>query len=222
VIIRFRDDLRLSDHAALHAGSRTGAPVICLDVLDEASPRAACPARWWLAQSLKALQASLRSAGTTLIAAARACRARKFDPEGAYARRWVPERERAGRLWKAAQKRESEGFALTAFRIPLSSSHRQHWGCDMDDDKPITEQATDAISGAAEATTETVKTAVKKVRKAAKKVAKKVTKKKAAKKAPKAKKAAKKEKKAGKKAAKKAAKKAPKKAAKKKAKKSKR
>jgi hypothetical protein len=136
-----------------------------------------------------------------------------IDPQdGTASARW--------RLIQGCAKRESEGFSLTAFRIPLSSPHRQHWGCDMDDDKPIIEQATDTISGAAEATTEAVKTAVKKVRKAAKKVAKKVTKKKAAKKAPKAKKAAKKAKKAGKKAAKKAPKKAAKK--KKKAKKSKR
>ena len=36
-IVWFRDDLRLSDHPALHAASRAGAPVICLYVLDEAS-----------------------------------------------------------------------------------------------------------------------------------------------------------------------------------------
>jgi deoxyribodipyrimidine photo-lyase len=106
VIVWFRDDLRLSDHPALHAASRTGAPVICLYVLDEArafssevdpgsrkengskqetrapfrfnrngkgsgrAPHARAlggAARWWLAQSLKALEASLRSAGTALI-----------------------------------------------------------------------------------------------------------------------------------------------------------
>ena len=36
-IVWFRDDLRLSDHPALHAASKTGAPVICLYVLDEES-----------------------------------------------------------------------------------------------------------------------------------------------------------------------------------------
>ena len=40
-IVWFRDDLRLSDHPALHAASATGAPVICLYVLDEAQRRAA-------------------------------------------------------------------------------------------------------------------------------------------------------------------------------------
>jgi len=72
VIVWFRDDLRLSDHPALHAASKTGAPVICLYVLDDASrvPPArplGGAARWWLAQSLKALQTALRSAGTTLV-----------------------------------------------------------------------------------------------------------------------------------------------------------
>ncbi|HEY8333030.1 MAG TPA: deoxyribodipyrimidine photo-lyase, partial [Tardiphaga sp.] len=53
-IVWFRDDLRLSDHPALHAASKTGAPVICLYVLDEQSagirPLGGA-ARWWLAQS---------------------------------------------------------------------------------------------------------------------------------------------------------------------------
>ncbi len=59
-IVWFRDDLRLSDHPALHAAADRGAPVICLYVLDETAAR--CPrrplggaARWWLAQSLRAL-----------------------------------------------------------------------------------------------------------------------------------------------------------------------
>ncbi|MGH6710942.1 MAG: cryptochrome/photolyase family protein, partial [Bradyrhizobium sp.] len=71
-IVWFRDDLRLSDHPALHAASRTGGPVICVYVLDEAS-RTAPPARplggaarWWLAQSLRALQASLGKLGVPL------------------------------------------------------------------------------------------------------------------------------------------------------------
>ncbi len=45
VIVWFRDDLRLSDHAALHAASKTGAPVICLYVLDEASRPRRCRPR---------------------------------------------------------------------------------------------------------------------------------------------------------------------------------
>jgi len=70
IIVWFRDDLRVSDHPALSAASKTGAPVIGLYVLDEAS-RGVRPlggaARWWLAQSLRQLQASLRAAGAVLV-----------------------------------------------------------------------------------------------------------------------------------------------------------
>src|ERR1700753_2037623 len=69
-IVWFRDDLRLSDHPALHEAAHSGAPVICLYVLDETLPSPARPmggaARWWLAQSLRALQASLEAAGGKL------------------------------------------------------------------------------------------------------------------------------------------------------------
>jgi deoxyribodipyrimidine photo-lyase len=70
-IVWFRDDLRLSDHPALHAASSTGAPAICLYVLDETgNPQLRPPggaARWWLAQSLRALQAGLTSLGSRLV-----------------------------------------------------------------------------------------------------------------------------------------------------------
>ena len=69
VVVWFREDLRLSDHPALHAAAKTGAPVICLYVLDEESqvrPLGGA-ARWWLAQSLRALQASLQAAGAQLV-----------------------------------------------------------------------------------------------------------------------------------------------------------
>ncbi|MFH1343654.1 MAG: deoxyribodipyrimidine photo-lyase [Pseudomonadota bacterium] len=70
-IVWFRDDLRLSDHPALHAASSTGAPVICLYVLDETGNPQLRPlggaARWWLAQSLRALHASLASLGSRLV-----------------------------------------------------------------------------------------------------------------------------------------------------------
>ena len=74
VIVWFRDDLRLSDHPALHAASRSGAPVICLYVLDEESPALRPHARplggatrWWLAQSLRALKSGLGAVGSTLV-----------------------------------------------------------------------------------------------------------------------------------------------------------
>jgi deoxyribodipyrimidine photo-lyase len=67
IIVWFRDDLRLSDHPALHAAARTGAPVVCLYVLDETAGRApGGAARWWLAQSLRALGAGLAKIGGSL------------------------------------------------------------------------------------------------------------------------------------------------------------
>ena len=68
-IVWFRDDLRLSDHPALHAATEDGAPVICVFILDEESrlrPRGGA-SLWWLAQSLKALNQSLEKLGQTLI-----------------------------------------------------------------------------------------------------------------------------------------------------------
>jgi deoxyribodipyrimidine photo-lyase len=69
-IVWFRDDLRLSDHPALHAAARTQAPVVCIYVLDEKAPDVrglGGAVRWWLAQSLRALQASLEERGATLV-----------------------------------------------------------------------------------------------------------------------------------------------------------
>src|SRR3954471_19990087 len=72
IIVWFRDDLRLSDHPALRAAAKTaaktGAPVICLYVLDDAAGRApGAAARWWLAQSLRALGADIATRGGSLI-----------------------------------------------------------------------------------------------------------------------------------------------------------
>jgi deoxyribodipyrimidine photo-lyase len=75
LIVWFRDDLRLSDHPALHAAADSGSPLICLYVLDEESGSLRPPAgrpigsasRWWLAQSLRSLQASLNARGQTLV-----------------------------------------------------------------------------------------------------------------------------------------------------------
>jgi deoxyribodipyrimidine photo-lyase len=71
-IVWFRDDLRLSDHPALHEAASSGRPMICLYILDETQrPNGARPiggaARWWLAQSLRALQKRLAAAGMPLV-----------------------------------------------------------------------------------------------------------------------------------------------------------
>ena len=71
-LVWFRGDLRLSDHPALHAASTTGRPVICLYVFDDTDKsnggrRIGGAARWWLAQSLRALEKRLGSAGVPLL-----------------------------------------------------------------------------------------------------------------------------------------------------------
>jgi deoxyribodipyrimidine photo-lyase len=71
-IVWFRDDLRLSDHSALHAAAGTGRPVICLYVFDETlrqpgSRPIGSAARWWLAQSLRALHKDLAALGVPLL-----------------------------------------------------------------------------------------------------------------------------------------------------------
>jgi len=67
IIVWFRDELRLSDHPALHAAAATGAPVICLYVLDERPRPLGGAGRWWLAQSLRSLRKSLAALGSPLV-----------------------------------------------------------------------------------------------------------------------------------------------------------
>lgn len=74
-IVWFRDDLRLSDHPALHFAASRDAPVVCVYVLDEESAWLRSPhwrplggaARWWLAKSLRALQTDLATLGRALL-----------------------------------------------------------------------------------------------------------------------------------------------------------
>lgn len=70
-IVWFRTDLRLADHAALNAAVESGAPIIALYVLDEERRNGPRPlggaSHWWLAQSLRALDASLREIGSRLV-----------------------------------------------------------------------------------------------------------------------------------------------------------
>ncbi|RTL50224.1 MAG: deoxyribodipyrimidine photo-lyase [Bradyrhizobiaceae bacterium] len=68
-VVWFRDDLRLSDHAALTAAA-AGLRLVCLYVLDETVNRERLPggaSRWWLAGSLRALDESLKQLGQTLV-----------------------------------------------------------------------------------------------------------------------------------------------------------
>jgi len=70
VILWFRNDLRLRDHAALAAARRSGGPVIPVFVHDETTPGIRQPggaSRWWLHHSLAAHDAELRRRGSRLI-----------------------------------------------------------------------------------------------------------------------------------------------------------
>ncbi|WP_246776287.1 deoxyribodipyrimidine photo-lyase [Bradyrhizobium sp. CCBAU 53351] len=58
----------MSDHPALHAAATSGAPVVCLYVLDDSVARPPGGAtRWWLAQSLRALGAAIAARGGSLV-----------------------------------------------------------------------------------------------------------------------------------------------------------
>ena len=70
VIMWFRQDLRLTDNAALTAAVATGRPVIPVYVLDLDSPGMWSPggaSRWWLHLSLEALAKDLERLGVRLI-----------------------------------------------------------------------------------------------------------------------------------------------------------
>ncbi|HMR49203.1 MAG TPA: deoxyribodipyrimidine photo-lyase [Arachnia sp.] len=69
-LVWFRDDLRLSDHPALHAASEGGGAVVALFVLDEESERIrplGGAAKWWLHHSLESLARSLAEFGIPLV-----------------------------------------------------------------------------------------------------------------------------------------------------------
>ncbi len=69
-LVWFRQDLRLDDHPALHEAARGGRPVIPIYIQADGedgkwSPGAA--SRWWLHQSLAALDRTLRTRGSRLV-----------------------------------------------------------------------------------------------------------------------------------------------------------
>jgi len=70
VILWFRADLRIGDHAALLAAVATGAPVLPLFILDDADAGTwalGSAAKWWLHGSLVSLAAALEERGATLV-----------------------------------------------------------------------------------------------------------------------------------------------------------
>lgn len=69
-IVWFRLDLRLADNAALQAALQRGSPIVPVFIWapeEEAPWEPGGASRWWLHQSLKSLDAALRSAGSRLI-----------------------------------------------------------------------------------------------------------------------------------------------------------
>jgi deoxyribodipyrimidine photo-lyase len=70
VVVWFRDDQRLADNPALTRGASSGHPVVCVYIYDHA-PKDGRPlggaARWWLHESLRALDSSLQALGGGLV-----------------------------------------------------------------------------------------------------------------------------------------------------------
>jgi deoxyribodipyrimidine photo-lyase len=69
-LVWFRQDLRLDDHAALHAAIQHGGPVIPVFIWAPAEAADWAPggaSRWWLHQSLTRLDAALRQCGSRLV-----------------------------------------------------------------------------------------------------------------------------------------------------------
>jgi len=68
----FRNDLRLADNRALSAAVASGAPVVCVYVLDDETPgrwKMGGASRWWLHMSLASLAEALSARGNKLVLA---------------------------------------------------------------------------------------------------------------------------------------------------------
>lgn len=70
VIVWFRDDLRLEDHAAFHWAMETGLPIIPLFIYDDKPRPLGGATRWWLHHSLDSLYSDIQALGGHLVVAA--------------------------------------------------------------------------------------------------------------------------------------------------------
>ncbi|MEM9057867.1 MAG: deoxyribodipyrimidine photo-lyase, partial [Pseudomonadota bacterium] len=128
VIVWFRQDLRLADNPAYSAAAASGAPVIPVYVLDDESAgdwRMGGASRWWLHQSLAALDDSLdgrlgvfRGSAETLIPEL----AERSSASGVYWNRcyepWRMDRDKTIKARLKADGREARSFNGSLLREP--------------------------------------------------------------------------------------------------------
>jgi deoxyribodipyrimidine photo-lyase len=130
-LVWFRQDLRLKDNPALYAAARRNGPVIPVYIWspeDDGDWPPGAASRWWLHQSLKALDASLHEHGSKLILAkgrAEKVLARLVDKTSATAVYWNRRYEPAARECSTAVKQslrkrgiEAESFNSTLLVEP--------------------------------------------------------------------------------------------------------
>lgn len=131
-LLWFRRDLRLQDNPALQAAVARGAPIVPVFLLDDAdhgrwAPGAA--SRWWLHQSLAALEAALRQGGSRLVLArggAREALRRLVNETGAGAVYWNRRYEPATVARDSAIKAEFAGAGLDVRSFNGALLHEPH------------------------------------------------------------------------------------------------
>lgn len=137
-IVWFRLDLRLQDNPALHAAIARGGAVIPVYVLDDDAEGRWAPggaSRWWLHQSLSALDAALRERGSRLIVArgdSGSVLTALLKETGADAIYWnrryepalISRDARLGRAWLAAGV-DAKGFNGSLLNEPHTIANKQ-------------------------------------------------------------------------------------------------
>ncbi len=121
VILWFRRDLRLSDHAALRAACSAGAPVIPVFILDVVAEGLGAAPKWRLGRGLAALQAELERIGSRLILRRGAAREVLNDliaETGAGAVHWTRAYDPAAQARDSALKSDLKARGIDAHSFP--------------------------------------------------------------------------------------------------------